>query len=44
MLSVLKELAALLLLLPEVGLRVEDVVDNAMELCNRAMDSSTNRF
>ena len=38
--TVLKELAALLLQLPEVGLRVEDVVDYA----NGAMESSTNRF
>ena len=44
MLSVLKELAALLLQLPEVGLLVEDVVNNATEQCNGAMDSSTNRF
>ena len=38
--AVLKELAALLLQLPEVGLRVEDVVDYA----NGAIESSTNRF
>ena len=38
--AVLKELAALLLQLPEVGLLVEDVVDYA----DGAMESSTNRF